>query len=335
MPKQVILKTTLVLLFTIFTVFVYAVYRGSQFLAAVNLSWTDISSAATSQIDQQKSHTFLILGIGGSDHEGPNLTDTILLASYNPHTHTLTSLSLPRDIWDTDTQDKINATYTYALAQKVLDPSTYTRIKFERITGLPIDHLVIIDFATFAKTIDILGGIEVQNDVAFTDPQYPIAGLENKDCIPFDVNYGCRYESVSFLKGPIQMSGPHALKFVRSRHAVGDEGTDFARSHRQQLVLSAVAQKITKLITSIQLEPLTDLVEYLNSHISRTLSNKDALGYLFDIVVHRNSFHLSHLKIAEDLLIVPPPAEYDGRYVLVPKDKKDSTLSAEIQKLLQ
>jgi anionic cell wall polymer biosynthesis LytR-Cps2A-Psr (LCP) family protein len=242
---------------------------------------------------------------------------------------------LPRDIWDTDTQDKINATYTYALAQKEVDPYTYTRLKFERITGIQIDHILIINFEAFAKAIDIVGGIEVQNDVAFTDAQYPIAGLENKDCIPFDVNYGCRYESVSFLKGPIQMSGPHALKFVRSRHAVGDEGTDFARSHRQQLVLSAVAQKITKLITSIQLEPLTDLVEYLNSHISRTLSNKDALGYLFDIVVHRNSFHLSHLKMAEDLLIVPPPAEYDGRYVLVPKDKKDSTLSAEIQKLLQ
>ena len=335
MPKQVILKTTLVLLFTIFTVFAYAVYRGSQFLAAVNLSWTDISSAATSQIDQQKSHTFLILGIGGSDHEGPNLTDTILLASYNPHTHTLTSLGLPRDIWDTDTQDKINATYTYALAQKVLDPSTYTRIKFERITGLPIDHLVIIDFATFAKTIDILGGIEVQNDVAFTDPQYPIAGLENKDCIPFDPTYGCRYESVSFIKGPMQMDGSTALKFVRSRHAVGDEGTDFARSHRQQMVLTAVTQKILRLVKTLQTGPIAKLVSYADAHVARTLSNKEAFLYLADIFSHRNTFHLSHQKLPDDFLIVPPAAEYEDRYVLVPKDKNDTTLSSEIQKLLK
>jgi len=214
MPKHLLRKIFFGLLFALFAVLVYMVYICNQFLTAAKLSWTDVSSVTSQTINQQKTHTFLILGIGGGDHEGPNLTDTILLASYHPHTHTVTSLGLPRDIWDTDTQDKINATYTYALAQKVVDPYTYTRMKFERITGMPIDQVVIIDFATFAKTIDILGGIEVQNDVAFTDPQYPIAGAENTDCVPFDVNYGCRYESVSFIKGPIQMDGSTALKFV-------------------------------------------------------------------------------------------------------------------------
>lgn len=328
-------KISFLLLLSVFAALAYTVHIGGQFLAAANLSWADISSAATSQIDQQKSHTFLILGIGGSDHEGPNLTDTILLASYNPQSHSLNTLGLPRDIWDTDTQDKINATYTYALAQKEVDPYIYTRLKFERITGIPIDHILIINFETFANTIDMLGGINVQNDVAFIDPQYPVAGLENKVCIPFDSTYGCRYESVSFTKGPILMDGSAALKFVRSRHATGDEGTDFARSHRQQIVLAAVMQKILSLVTTLQTGPLVKLVSYANAHVERTLSNKEAFLYLADILSHRNTLHLSHQKLPDGFLIVPPAAEYEGRYVLVPKDKNDTTLSSEIQKLIK
>lgn len=335
MFKHIIRKVSLVLLVAILCVFVYAVYIGSQFLAASKLSLTDITAVTSQTINQQKIHTFLVLGIGGNEHEGPNLTDTILLASYNPRSHTLKTLGLPRDIWDTDTQDKINAIYTYALAQKTLDPHAYTRLKFERITGVPIDQIVIIDFDTFAKTVDILGGIEVQNDVAFTDKQYPIAGAENKDCVPFDPTYGCRYESVSFAKGSLQMDGSTSLKFVRSRHATGDEGTDFARSHRQQIVLTAMMQKIQKLATSFQMGPLIKLVAYVDSHIMRTLSNKEALLYLTNILTHHDTFSASHQKFSDDFFIASSPTEYEGRYVLLPNDRKDATLSNEVQRLLK
>lgn len=314
------------------TLFLFVI--GNRLITAAKLSWSEVWSATTKVIDQNQTHTFLVLGIGGSGHEGPNLTDTILLASYKPQTHTLTTLGLPRDIWDTDTQDKINATYTYALAQKVVDPYTYTKMKFERITGVSIDQVIVIDFGTFAKAIDIMGGVTVVNDVAFTDPLYPLAGAENRDCVPFDIQYKCRYESVSFPHGSMQMDGATALKFVRSRHAVGDEGTDFARSHRQQLVITGIKQKLITLLSSLQISRVVDLVSYADAHVARTMSNADALLLVTDMVKHRSSLTMSHKKIPDDSLIVPPAVDFEDRYVLIPKDKKDSSLAEVIQTLL-
>ena len=63
---------------------------------------------------------------------------------------------------------------------------------------------------------------------AFTDSQYPIAGKENDAC-GGDATFACRYKTVQFQAGSQHMDGKTALMYVRSRHAEGDEGTDFAR----------------------------------------------------------------------------------------------------------
>ena len=53
----------------------------------------------------------LLLGVGGGTHEGPNLTDTIILASIDPATKKAVLVSVPRDIWIADISGKINSAY--------------------------------------------------------------------------------------------------------------------------------------------------------------------------------------------------------------------------------
>jgi LCP family protein required for cell wall assembly len=92
----------------------------------------------------------------------------------------------------------------------------------EAMTGLTIDHFVVLDFNGFKKTIDALGGVEV----CLTRPL--------KD-----------YKSgVDLPAGRTRVSGEEALGFVRVRHNIGD-GSDISRINRQQIFLSSLIQEVT------------------------------------------------------------------------------------------
>src|SRR5581483_6971189 len=109
--------------------------------------------------------------------------------------------------------------------------------------------------------VDALGGVEVNVDNAFTDYTYPSgdqnvdAGLCTADDVSTDGASGCRYLKVHFDKGLQYMDGTTALEYARSRHAAGVEGSDFARSKRQEKLIAAIEQKavgagaITKIFT--------------------------------------------------------------------------------------
>src|SRR5690606_11303223 len=113
----------------------------------------------------------------------------------------------------------------------------------EFVTGEPVHYAMVMDFSGFKEVIDTLGGVEVDVEHSFTDTEYPIAGRENDLC-DGDPEYRCRYETIEFKQGRQYMDGETALKFVRSRHAEGDEGNDFARSACQQRVISAIREKV-------------------------------------------------------------------------------------------
>ena len=308
--------------------------RVSSLLSHAHVGFSDLIAPLPKSSNVQGAYTFLFLGVGGGDHEGPNLTDTIMLAKYIPATNTLTTLGLPRDMWDEGTKDKINAIYTYALQQNEVDAYTYVKTNFLRITGLTIDHVVVVDFSTFQEVIDLIGGISITNDIGFVDDQYPIEGAENKDCVPYDPNYGCRYETVSFPTGKLQMNGAVALKYVRSRHASGDEGTDFSRSNRQQQVIQAITTKLTEMLKNRDICTLEDLVSLLDSRIKRTLSNRDAVAIARTILMNKNQIKIVSNKIETEYFDVPPLSEYEDRYVLLPPDKDYENLKQLLSTLL-
>ncbi|NOY14899.1 MAG: LCP family protein [bacterium] len=179
----------------------------------------------------------LVLGKGDKDHQAADLTDTIMLVSINLFAPKVTMISLPRDLWDKKLEAKINSFYYWG-KQKSPDYLDWTKKQMGRVVGVPIDYAMVVDFNDLEKIIDDLGGVWVRVEKGFDDYLYPIKGKEN--VYPISE----RYEHVSFKAGWQKMSGQRALVFVRSRHAQGDEGSDFARARRQQLLIRSIVNQV-------------------------------------------------------------------------------------------
>jgi len=191
----------------------------------------------------------LLLGIGGRGHDGAYLTDTIMLVSLLPEEKKAALVSVPRDLsvpienlgWQ-----RINSINAYAEAKTPGSGGLSVSQAVSDILEIPIDYYLTVDFTGFTKIIDDLGGIEINVENTLDDYQYPILGSE-------DAPWNERWEHLHLDKGEQVMSGQLALKYVRSRHALGAEGSDFARSKRQQKVLEAVKEKL--LATNLLFRP--------------------------------------------------------------------------------
>ncbi len=209
----------------------------------------------------------LLLGIGGKDHAGGLLTDTIILASLKPSEKKLSLLSIPRDLavpienmgWR-----KINSVNAYAEMKTPGSGGLAISQTISDIFEIPIDYYVTVDFTGFEKIIDDLGGIKVNVENTFDDYKYPILGNE-------DAPWEERWEYLHIEKGEQTMNGELALKYVRSRHALGVEGSDFARSRRQQKVLEAVKEKVMSLNILFKPAMISKIISDISENYSTNL----------------------------------------------------------------
>lgn len=252
------LKKILVLLFLVITLGLEVIVKSGS------ISSIFFQVLFNKNIDLKKTDpqtiNILLLGIGGGNHEGPRLTDTIILASLNIKDPKVSLISLPRDMWSFDLNSRINSAYEKGESKKEGGGLVLAKTIVGKITGQEINYAVVIDFSGFVKAVDLMGGLDIDVDRGFDDYQYPITGNENKLCGKTEEEvetftasnsaetelpkfFPCRYEHLRFEKGKQHMDGETALKFVRSRHASGPEGTDFARSQRQEKVIQAFMDK--------------------------------------------------------------------------------------------
>jgi len=245
----------------------------------------------------------LVLGKSGIGHDAPDLTDTILFASVSDEKVAL--ISLPRDIWVPEIRAKLNSAYYYG-------GLSLAKSTTQAIIGQPVNYGLVIDFSGFKNTINVLGGIEVDVKNSFVDEKYPIEGKENDPCLP------CRYETLHFAAGKQLMDGETALKFVRSRNAVGDEGTDIAREARQQLVIAAIKEKV--LSPEVFLNPLKlkSLWGEILGSVETDIDQRALAVLARKVLGARGS--ISSNVIPEDLLVQPSVSKrYDNQYVFIPK----------------
>ncbi|MEE4544251.1 LCP family protein [Streptomyces sp. V4-01] len=91
----------------------------------------------------------------------------------------------------------------------------------ERLTGVHIDHYLEVDFTSFMKTVDVIGGVPVCTTEPLTDS----------------------YTGLDLPAGTTRLDGGQALQYVRSRHI--DGSADLGRMQRQQKFLAQVIHKIT------------------------------------------------------------------------------------------
>lgn len=323
----------------------------------------------------------LLLGIPGGSYDGRDLTDTIMVASYNLKTNQVYLFSIPRDLWLPSLKSKANAVYEIGLSQN--NGLGLAKTIFGNVLGIPIHYSLRVDFRGFVKAIDAIEGIEVVVEKSFDDYLYPIQGKENDLCgnteqemefndmeakklniepgkqkvlittdgkIATDsasedkgVKYfSCRYEHIEFQKGKTAMNGAIALSFVRSRHGTNGEGSDFARSKRQQKVIEAVRDKVLSLETLANPKIVTDLIKALGKSIDTDIAAREVIEFykLSKKLDKTHSFILDDSpKVGlpnnrTSLFIHPPSSDYGGAYVLISQDDDFSIVHGYVRKVL-
>lgn len=251
----------------------------------------------------------LILGIGGAGHDGPELTDTIILASLKPSTGKVALISIPRDLLINAKdfgQVKVNAVNAYAEARlKGSGPKVQAEVLSSAL-GQPIDYWARIDFNGFQKAIDAIGGVDVVVDRSFNDQTFPLSS--KSDLV----------KTVSFAAGMQHMNGATALEFARSRHGNNGEGSDFARSKRQEKIILAAREKLLKAGTLLNPFTMNALFETVKDSLVTNLQTWETIRLAQSVSDIKTSDISMHVMSDQNVLVNGMTDE--GSFVLRPKN---------------
>lgn len=283
------------------------------------------SSSVPLKTTQGKTN-IVLLGMGGGTHEGADLTDSMMVISMSEDGTDVAAISLPRDIYTDTIKDRINAAYHYGEEKKQGGGLIMAKSIAEEVVGLPIHYAIAIDFSGFKDIIDLIGGVDINIEELFIDTEYPIANRENDDCGGGDPDFACRYMTVEFKKGIEHMNGDRALIYVRSRHATGREGNDYARGKRQEQVVLAVKDKLLKEKLDKDFSKAQKLLEFVKKTTisDMTFAEMLYLGKLGSGAARENIRYISLAIGGENGELVgflenPPDWKYNGMWVLVPR----------------
>lgn len=220
--------------------------------------------------DSGGAQTFLIVGsdlrAGAEFSEDKGRSDTTILVRLDPDKDLISMMSIPRDlkveIPDVGT-GKFNEAYFYGGTRLTLQT-------VKQLTGLPINHVVNIDFLGFAQGVYAIGCVYVDVDKRY---------YHSNEGVPPEEQYA----EINVQPGYQLMCGKQALDYVRYRHT----DTDIVRSARQQDFLSAARSRISvQDLVFDQGELVEAFTDYTTSDIS---DGKTLLEVLKLLAASRNS----------------------------------------------
>ncbi len=272
----------------------------------------------------------MLLGMGGENHDGGYLTDTMMVTSLKPSTKQVAMISIPRDLTaPVSGWRKINSINAYAEKETPGSGSDVTTKAVSELFQIPITYYVRVDFSGFERIIDELGGVEVNVENEFDDYTYPVKGREDNP------DYYSRFEHLHFDTGLQKMDGARALKYARSRHALGPEGSDFARARRQQLLLEAVKDKLLSRQTLLNPVVLTKLLTEFNKDVSTNLTTWEMIR-LWDLFkdTKRDQIINKVLSDAPDGYLISGKGQ-DGAYILTPRSGNFSEIENMVQTIFE
>jgi LCP family protein required for cell wall assembly len=307
------------------------------------------SGAVANKFASGQRVNIALYGYGGSGHDGAYLSDSIMVISIQPrgagNPPQIAQISIPRDLFvpipvggaEKTYYARVNEAYSIGQAGLPVSSADYSGAQgggrlanatLSRILGIPIDHFVGLDFTAFKSAVDSVGGVDINVEHTFTDNNYPRGECDDPQ------HPDCAVETVHFNAGPQHMDGATALIFARSRESADPvEGTNFARNKRQQLVLSAIKQRV---LSVGGLGNLPDLLSSLGDHVKTDLPLGDALA-LYELVKGVETTSFEHVSVDNTNFIYdcgPPygtaacPAAYEYPY-----DRSFGTLQHFIQSI--
>ena len=220
---------------------------------------------------------FTVLIMGVSEDISVRLTDTIMVASYNPKTQKATLLSIPRDTFvgtnknKANSYDKINALYQTKTKESNSSPEK-TLAAVNKITGLNITYYVVVSNNALVQLVDAIGGVEFD--------------------VPIDMDYDDSSQDlyIHLEKGYQKLNGEQAEWLVRFRH--NNNGTsypssygnnDLGRMKTQREFLKVVAKQLIQLKNITKLGTFIDIFkENVQTNITNWSLMKDYIPYMVD-----------------------------------------------------
>jgi polyisoprenyl-teichoic acid--peptidoglycan teichoic acid transferase len=214
------------------------------------------------------AQTFLVIGSDkrANEEEDPGRSDTTMLVRLDPDQGLISMMSIPRDLkveipgYGTG---KFNEAYSYGGTKLTLRT-------VKSLTGLPINHIVNVDFLGFAQGVFAIGCVYADVDRRYYHSNEGVAASE-------------QYAEINVQPGYQLMCGKKALAYVRYRHT----DTDIVRSARQQEFLSAARSRVSaEDILFDKGELIEAFTDYTTSDIS---DGKTLLEVLKLLAASRNS----------------------------------------------
>jgi len=193
------------------------------------------------------------------------LTDTLMIASYNPSIWTVTFLSIPRDLYVTYHKWwrwRMNGAYRAKFidsGNNHEEAAEFLMDKVTEISGVHLQYYAFVSFNGFTRFIDSLDWVTVDVPEDLVDPYYP------------DDNNG--FQTLTVLKGNQTFDGDTALKYARSRQTT----SDFSRTLRQQQIIKATINKIVGELEITNANRLKDLYDTVFEMVKTNISIKEIL----------------------------------------------------------
>lgn len=255
----------------------------------------------------------LLLGKGGGNHPGADLTDSIMIASIDPIAKEAALFSLPRDLWVKAPNlwsMKINAVYSSA-KQKAYSINETDDAAAEKagvqaienvikdITGVPLHYYIMIDFLAFQQAVDAVGGV----DINVPEPLYDYMQAWDNNNNPLIADAGQQ-----------QFDGKKALLYARSRYS----SSDFARGERQRQIIIALQQKVLQLGTFSNPVTVTKLLNTVGSNVTTDLSLSEIMR-IYDIGKDIQSTSIASFSLTDEGNILVKTDNINESSVVVPK----------------
>ena len=249
----------------------------------------------------------LVMGSDSREGEGNNIdnltgggerSDTTIMFHLSADRKTAYGISIPRDTL-------VDRPDCYAKDGEVIPGATdamwneafsvggpaCTMQQFEQLTGIRLDHYVMLDFSGFQDMVDAIDGVEV--------------------CIPEDISDPAH--GINIPAGTREIQGKEALNYVRARYTLGD-GSDIGRIKRQQAFIAAMASKVLSRGTLARVDRL---VGFLDAAISSLQTDLESPLKIARIGVEFKSIGLDNIKF------ITVPFQYStaqpGRVEMLPE----------------
>jgi LCP family protein required for cell wall assembly len=288
--------------------FGYRVYKSMSGVFGENAPGL-LSLLGTKQLKGESSGrvNILLLGVGDPGHAGEQLSDTIMVISYDVASKQVSMISVPRDLYvkinDTCGTNKINYAHACGEQNKSLGGGPAVAMStISKVLDIPIHYYVRVNFTGFKDVVDAVGGVDINVEKDLYDPYYPADdGLGNK--------------ALNIKAGMQHMNGATALRYARSRETT----SDFDRARRQQQVLVAIKGKLMSTDTFLNPSKIISISTALGNNVKTDFDLSYAQRAI-DLFKKVDTGSIKNLVFdnSEKGLLTDSTSDYAG-YILVPR----------------